>query len=112
RPADPPTAASTSIGRAVSGAEVRVVNENGSDLPDGETGDLWYRSPYMFRGYLHDEELTLASVNSDGWLHTGDLASFNAEGTVAYQGRRTELSNRGGLKFSAVEVESLLVDLV
>jgi acyl-CoA synthetase (AMP-forming)/AMP-acid ligase II len=115
RPNDPPTAASTSIGRAVTGAEVRTVNENsngGSDLPVGETGDFWYRSPYMFRGYLHDEALSRESVTSDGWLRTGDLASFNADGTVAYQGRRTELINRGGLKFSAVEVESLLVDLV
>jgi len=112
RPDDPPEAASTSIGRAVTGAEVRIVDENGSALAAGETGELWYRSPYLFRGYLHDEELTRASVTSDGWLHTGDLASLNADGTIAYQGRRTELINRGGLKFSAVEVESLLVDLV
>ncbi|HZR41402.1 MAG TPA: AMP-binding protein, partial [Ktedonobacteraceae bacterium] len=111
RPDDPPAAASTSIGRAVTGAEVRIVDENGNELPAGETGELWYRSPYMFRGYLHDEELTRVSV-TDGWLHTGDLASLNTDGSVAYQGRRTELINRGGMKFSAVEVESLLVDLV
>jgi non-ribosomal peptide synthetase component E (peptide arylation enzyme) len=112
RPDDPAEAASTSIGRAVTGAEVRIVNEGGTALPIGETGELWYRSPYLFRGYLYDEELTQASVESDGWLRSGDLASFNADGTIAYQGRRTELINRGGLKFSAVEVESLLVDLV
>jgi acyl-CoA synthetase (AMP-forming)/AMP-acid ligase II len=118
RPEDPPDAASTSIGSAVTGTEVRIVDANNQDnqdsslLPIGEIGELWYRSPYMFRGYLHDEELSRASVTTDGWLRTGDLASLNPDGNVAYQGRRTELINRGGLKFSAVEVESLLVDLV
>jgi acyl-CoA synthetase (AMP-forming)/AMP-acid ligase II len=111
RPDDPPEAASTSIGSPVTGAEARIVGENGEVLPIGETGELWYRTPYLFRGYLHDEELSRASVNSDGWLRTGDLASWNTDGTIAYQGRRSELINRGGLKFSAVEVESLLVDL-
>jgi cyclohexanecarboxylate-CoA ligase len=65
-PDDLLTAASTGIGRAVTGAEVRIVSENGVELPAGETGELWYRSPYLFRGYLHDEEISRASVSSDG----------------------------------------------
>ncbi|GHO97282.1 cyclohexanecarboxylate-CoA ligase [Reticulibacter mediterranei] len=112
RPDDPPEAASTSIGRPVTGAEVRIVNENMHDITNGETGNLLYRSPSMFCGYLKDERLTREAITTDGWLRTGDLASFNTDGTVAFEGRRTELINRGGLKFSAVEVESLLVDLV
>jgi acyl-CoA synthetase (AMP-forming)/AMP-acid ligase II len=112
RPDDPPEAASTSIGRPVTGAEVRIANDNMQDVTNGETGNLLYRSPTMFRGYLNDEQLTRDAVTPDGWLRTGDLASFNADGTIAFEGRRTELINRGGLKFSAVEVESLLVDLV
>jgi non-ribosomal peptide synthetase component E (peptide arylation enzyme) len=112
RPDDPSEAASNSIGRPVTGAEVRIVNEKMHDVASGKTGDLLYRSTSMFCGYLNDEQLTHDAITTDGWLRTGDLASFNADGTVAFEGRRTELINRGGLKFSAVEVESLLVDLV
>lgn len=111
RPDDPPEAASRSIGREVGGAEARVTGEDGQELAVDETGELWYRSPYMFRGYLGDLEVTRQAVTPDGWLKTGDLASRNDDGTIAYRGRRTELINRGGLKFSAVEVESLLTDL-
>jgi non-ribosomal peptide synthetase component E (peptide arylation enzyme) len=65
----------------------------------------------MFRGYFGDAKVTMQAFTPDGWLKTGDLASRNADGTIAYRGRYTEFINRGGLKFSAVEVESLLVDL-
>jgi acyl-CoA synthetase (AMP-forming)/AMP-acid ligase II len=111
RPDDPPEVASRSVGRPITGAEVRIVGEDGRDLPTGTTGELWYRSPNIFRGYLHEPELTRATVTEDGWLRTGDLASLNEDGTITYRGRRTEFINRGGLKFSAVEVESLLSDL-
>jgi acyl-CoA synthetase (AMP-forming)/AMP-acid ligase II len=110
-PEDPPEAASRSIGRPISGGEARIVDERGYDVPDGETGELWYRSPYMFRGYFGDPELTQSSLTDDGWLKTGDLASRNEDGTIAFQGRRTETINRGGMKISASEVESLLSDL-
>jgi acyl-CoA synthetase (AMP-forming)/AMP-acid ligase II len=111
RPDDPPEAASSSIGRPVTHGEFLIADDNGQELPSGESGELWYRSPYMFRGYLHDPELTRQAVTADGWLRTSDLASRNEDGNIAYQGRRTELINRGGLKFSAVEVESLLSDM-
>jgi acyl-CoA synthetase (AMP-forming)/AMP-acid ligase II len=111
RPDDPPEAASTSIGRPITNAEFLIADDNGAVVPDGETGELWYRSPYMFRGYLHDPELTRQAITPDGWLRTSDLASRNEDGNITYQGRRTELINRGGLKFSAVEVESLLSDM-
>ncbi len=111
RPDDPPEAASSGIGRPVTNGEARVVDDKGSALPTGETGELCYRSPYLFRGYLHDAQLTHEAVTVDGWLRTGDLASCHEDGTITYQGRRTELINRGGLKFSAAEVESLLSDM-
>jgi acyl-CoA synthetase (AMP-forming)/AMP-acid ligase II len=111
RPEDPPEAASRSIGRQVGGAEVRIIGEDGRELPEDEAGELCYRGPYLFRGYLGDRQVTEQALTPDGWLKTGDLASRNADGTLAYRGRRTEFINRGGLKFSAVEVESLLVDL-
>ncbi|WP_282204883.1 class I adenylate-forming enzyme family protein [Kitasatospora fiedleri] len=110
RPGDPPEAAAT-IGRPVSGGEVRVVDAAGVPAAPGETGELQYRSPYLFRGYLHAPELTRAAFTADGWLRSGDLAALHPDGSVGYRGRGDELINRGGLKFSALEVEELLNDL-
>ncbi|MFB6893580.1 class I adenylate-forming enzyme family protein [Kitasatospora sp. NPDC056327] len=110
RPHDPPEAAAT-IGRPVSGGEVRVLDPDGAPAGHGVTGELQYRSPYMFRGYHGAPELTRAALTPDGWLRSGDLAALNADGTVGYRGRADELINRGGLKFSALEVEELLNDL-
>ncbi len=110
-PDDDPELASRTVGRPVSGAEVRVLGPDGRPAPPGAVGELAYRSPYMFRGYFHDPELTRQQVTEDGWLLTGDVAEMNPDGTVAYRGRKTETINRGGLKFSALEVESLLTDL-
>ncbi|MFD5393680.1 class I adenylate-forming enzyme family protein [Streptomyces sp. NPDC127097] len=110
RPGDPPEATAT-IGRPVSGGEVRVRGRDGAPAAPGETGELQYRSPYMFRGYLHAPELTRAALTADGWLRSGDLAALHPDGSVSYRGRADELINRGGLKFSALEVEELLNDL-
>lgn len=110
RPGDPPEAAST-IGRPVSGGEVRVVDRAGRRAGPGATGELQYRSPFLFRGYHGAPELTRAALTPDGWLRTGDLAVLHPDGSVGYRGRADELINRGGLKFSALEVEELLGDL-
>ncbi|WP_299541150.1 class I adenylate-forming enzyme family protein [uncultured Streptomyces sp.] len=110
RPGDPPAAAST-IGRPVSGAEVRVVGRDGTPVEPGGTGELQYRSPYLFRGYHGAPELTRAALTADGWLRSGDLAALDPDGSVRFRGRADELINRGGLKFSASEVEELLDDL-
>lgn len=110
RPDDPPEAAFT-IGRPASGAEVRVLNRDGAPAAPGETGELQYRSPYMFNAYYRAPEQTSAALTPDGWLRSGDLAALGPDGSVVYRGRADELINRGGLKFSALEVEELLNDL-
>ncbi|KUN05458.1 hypothetical protein AQI95_16150 [Streptomyces yokosukanensis] len=110
RPGDPPESVGT-IGRPASGAEVRIRNRDGAPTAPGETGELQYRSPYMFSGYHLDPELTRAALTPDGWLRTGDRAALEPDGSVVYRGRADELINRGGLKFSALEVEELLNDL-
>ncbi|MFL6074894.1 MAG: class I adenylate-forming enzyme family protein [Mycobacteriales bacterium] len=101
RPDDDLTAADPrSIGRPCTGGQARV-----------RDGELWYRSAYQFRGYLGDPELTAATVTPDGWIRTGDLAEPLPGGAIAYVGRTGDTVNRGGLKFSLVEVETLLSDL-
>lgn len=110
RPGDPAELTAT-VGRPATGAEVRVVDPTGASAAPGVTGELHYRSPYMFSGYFQAPEATRDALTPDGWLRSGDLAALNADGTVSYRGRTDELINRGGLKFSALEVESLLNDL-
>ncbi|MFD8088441.1 beta-ketoacyl synthase N-terminal-like domain-containing protein, partial [Kitasatospora sp. NPDC059722] len=107
-PTDPVGAAVRSVGRPTSGARVRIVGEDGCELPPGEPGDLQYRSPSMFRGYYREPELTAAAVTPDGWLRTGDRASLGADGLLRFHGRAAELINVGGRKFDATEVQELL----
>ncbi|MFQ6194958.1 beta-ketoacyl synthase N-terminal-like domain-containing protein [Streptomyces sp. NPDC000405] len=108
---DPADVATRSVGLPTSGAEIRVVDEDGRDLPPGTVGELRYRGPGMFRGYFREPELTRAAVTDDGWLRTGDMAALGADGRVAFHGRSAEIVNVGGRKFNATEVQGLLADL-
>ncbi|QDY80144.1 type I polyketide synthase [Streptomyces qinzhouensis] len=109
--ADPAEAAARSVGRPTFGASVRIVREDGTECAAGEPGELYYRSPGMFRGYHGEPELTGAAVTADGWLRTGDRASVDDSGRVRFLGRSAELINVGGRKFDATEVQGLLADL-
>ena len=111
RPDDPPEIAVRGIGRPLSGSSARVVDDTGRGCPDGQVGELQYRGPHLFRGYLGDPAGTRAALTADGWLRTGDLASRNGDGTLSYHGRDAEVINVGGLKFNASEIEGLLSDL-
>jgi len=92
-PADLPD----SIGRAVPGVELRVVDE-----------ELWIKTPAAMDGYLRAPEET-AAVLADGWFRTGDLATISAEGYVSIVGRKRELILRGGYSVVPGEVEATLL---
>lgn len=96
------------LGNPLPGAEARIVAADGSEAAPGETGELWYRRADMFRGYYRDPATTDATITSDGWLRTGDLAKRDAAGRFWYEGREKDLINRGGFKISAYEVEAHL----
>lgn len=111
RPGDSEERITQTIGRAQGGADVAIFNPAGSPVPAGQVGELVYRAQTMMREYLGDPERTSQAIDSEGWLHTGDLAYLDDDGYVYYQGRMTEFINRGGLKFSVVEVENLLSEI-
>jgi long-chain acyl-CoA synthetase len=96
-----------SIGKAVKGVEVRVVNAQGNDVAGGETGELLVRSPAVCAGYW-DNPAATAEALQDGWFHTGDLVSRDAEGYFWFQGRKKEIIIRGGSNISPQEVEEAL----
>jgi long-chain acyl-CoA synthetase len=97
-----------SVGRPLPCADVRVVDDDGHDVPTGEAGELWIRGPMVTTGYFADEAATEAAL-TDGWLHTGDYARVDDEGYVFILDRKKDMIMRGGNKVYSVELEYLLV---
>jgi long-chain acyl-CoA synthetase len=96
-----------SIGQAIPGVELRVVDESGRELPPGETGHLVARGDNVTLGYLDEPEETKAILH-DGWLWTGDLAFRDADGFFFHQGRSTEILKIGGHRVSPSEIEHVV----
>jgi fatty-acyl-CoA synthase len=98
-----------SVGRALPGVELRVVAEDGEDLPDRRIGELWVRSPFNFEGYHRDDEATAAS-HADGWYRTGDLG-YRAGAAFYVVGRKKDLIIVGGVNVFPQDVEELVAGI-
>ncbi|MGV9890896.1 acyl-CoA synthetase [Streptomyces sp. NPDC003395] len=96
-----------SCGRALTEAEVEIVGEDGTPVPDGEIGEIAVRGPDVVPGYLDAPELTAQSFR-DGWFLTGDLARRRADGYVFIVDRKKDMIVSGGFNIYATEVESVL----
>lgn len=109
RPEDPLLARCATIGRALPGVELRIVDsQSGAEVAPGERGELLVRGANVMLGYHDDPVATAAAVSEDGWLHTGDLCLFDAEGRLRIVGRAKDLIIRGGENVAPAEIESLL----
>src|SRR5262249_42985235 len=86
-----------------------VTDDRGVPLPPDTEGHLWYRGPYLFRGYHNNPDATRAAFAPGGWFRTGDLAALGADGYLRLVGRSKDLVNRGGVKFHPGEIEALLL---
>lgn len=95
----------TTDGRAIADAGVRIVGDDGQDVPVGETGLVVARGAEAMLGYLGWPE---QPFDDEGWLDTGDLGRMDANGYVQIVGRRKDIILRGGENISAKEVEDLL----
>jgi len=101
------------FGRCEDFVEIRLVDDEGRDAPDGTPGELLVRSAgpdpkrYFFSGYLKDEPATLEAW-AGGWFHTGDMVRRDAEGSLYFVDRKKNVIRRSGENISAVEVESVL----
>ncbi len=96
-----------SIGFPTPGFEVRIVDEEDRDVPQGEVGELVVRGPGVMKEYLNQPEATEKAL-SGGWLHTGDLASRDEDGYVFIVDRKKDLIIRGGYNVYPREVEEVL----
>jgi fatty-acyl-CoA synthase len=96
-----------SCGRPVLFVEARVVDEAGKDVPDGERGEIVYRSPQLCEGYWGKPEET-AEAFRDGWFHSGDLAVCDGEGYFTVVDRVKDVINSGGVLVASRQVEDAL----
>jgi long-chain acyl-CoA synthetase len=96
-----------SIGRPVTGVDVRVVDESGGEVPVGEPGEIITRGPHVMKGYFRKPEATAARVR-DGWLFTGDIGRCEADGYFYHLGRRDDMIITGGLNVYPAEVEAMI----
>jgi acyl-CoA synthetase (AMP-forming)/AMP-acid ligase II len=97
-----------SIGAPIPGVEIRIVDLNGNDVGEGETGELWVRGPNLMKGYYRDADQTRRAVNTEGWFNTGDMARQGSDAALFIVGRTKELIIRSGFNVYPVEVEEVL----
>ena len=96
-----------SIGPPSSGVEMKVVDENFQELPDGQVGEIIIRGDVVTRGYWNNPQATAETIR-DGWLFTGDLGYRDADGYFFITDRKKDLIIRGGYNISPREIEELL----
>ncbi len=99
-----------SIGRPAFGVEMRIVDERGRVLGDGEVGEIAVRSPFVCKGYWGKPDATADALRG-GWWHTGDLASKDADGFVWIAGRQKDMIISGTENIYPIEVEQVIASL-
>ena len=97
-------------GVTVANTECRIVdNEGGEDQGVGGVGELWVRGPQVMKGYLNNPEATAETIDSDGWLHTGDVGFIDEDGHLTIVDRVKELIKFKGFQVAPAELEALLL---
>lgn len=97
-----------SSGEIVEGAELRVVDPQGEEMPAGEPGELWVRGPGVMHGYYRAPEQTADALREGGWLNTGDIGRLDRDGALFIVGRTRDLIIRSGFNVYPIEVESVI----
>lgn len=96
-----------SVGAAVAGVDVEIVDAEGRALPFGEIGEVRVRTPWMIDAYHADTAATARNFR-DGWFHPGDLGSFAPHGSLCLHGRLDDVMNLDGIKIYPAEIERVL----
>lgn len=109
-PVDRPDIDRGSIGVLMPGVDARVVDPaTGDDTPPGERGELWCRGPNIMLGYLNNPIATAATVDEDGYLHTGDVVTVDNDGVFHVVDRLKELIKYHGYQVAPAELEAVLL---
>ena len=97
-----------SVGRAIPGVEIALLDDDNKPVPPGHAGEICFRGPRM-SGYWNDPEATSRAI-VDGWLHTGDVATADSEGFLYIVDRKKDMIRSGGQNVYSKEVEDCLQD--
>ncbi len=97
------------VGRVMPDQEIKVVDDQGNEVPPGETGELMVKGYNVMKGYYNKPESTEETIE-DGWLHTGDLAEMDERGFVKIVGRKKDMVIVGGLNVYPREIEEYLIE--
>ena len=98
-----------SIGKPLPDVEVRVLDEDGSEAPRGEVGEIVARGARIMKGYWKQDEATSATIDKEGWLHTGDLGYQDEDSYIFLAGRAKDIIKRAGELISPEELENVLL---
>jgi long-chain acyl-CoA synthetase len=96
-----------SVGRPLPGVQLRLVDEGGSDVLEGDPGEIWVRGPNVFGGYWRDAAATAEVLTGDGWLRTGDIGVLGDEGDLFVVDRRKDLVIVSGFNVFPGEIEDV-----
>jgi acyl-CoA synthetase (AMP-forming)/AMP-acid ligase II len=108
RQGDDDRTVATTSGTPVEGVELRTVDGKGAPTPPGTPGEVLVRGPNMMRGYLDDPAATAATIDADGWLHTGDVGIVDERGYLRITDRIKDMFSVGGFNVYPAEVEQVL----
>ncbi|OGK91170.1 MAG: hypothetical protein A2W08_03185 [Candidatus Rokubacteria bacterium RBG_16_73_20] len=107
---DPPEKRFRTVGRALPGMEMRIVDDDGRPLRPGSPGEIVYRGPNVSVGFWRNAEGYRQLFDDAGWFRSGDLGVIDEQGYLTIVGRKKEIIIRGGINISPTEVEGLLQD--
>ncbi|MBB2769180.1 MULTISPECIES: long-chain-fatty-acid--CoA ligase [Mycolicibacterium] len=100
-----------SAGQLIPNAELRVADpDTGDELPTGQQGELWFRTPQLMKGYHNKPEATAEAVTPDGWFRTGDVGRIDADGFIFVEDRLKDMIISGGENVYSIEVERVLAE--
>ncbi len=99
-----------SIGTPMAGVEMKVVDDDGNDVPQGEPGEIVIRGHNVMKGYWNRPEATAESISDDGWFKTGDMATVDEDGYFFIVDRKKDLIIRGGYNVYPREVEEVIYE--
>lgn len=97
------------VGVAFPSTEIRIAGENGEALGLNEPGELLFRGPNAMKGYWQQEEETLATIDEEGWVHTGDIAQMDDEGFLSILDRKKDMIIVSGFNVYPNEIEDVII---
>jgi long-chain acyl-CoA synthetase len=99
-----------SIGTPIEGVEMKVVDDDGNEVPQGEPGEVAIRGHNVMKGYWNRPDATAGSITDEGWFYTGDIARVDEDGYFFIVDRKKDLIIRGGYNVYPREVEEVLYE--